>query len=257
MGMAIARRMSQRHRVLLVDRDPARLKSCSESLQQEGAEVQCIPCDITDAKAVQAVGERARVLGPMTTVVNVVGLSPSMADFRTIFAVNLGGATYVADHLVPLLTPGGAAVFISSIAAHRVAPDEATLTLLDQPITAVALAALEEILGDQATPPNAYRLSKHGLNRLCARRAPALGARGIRINSVSPGIIATPMGALEFEKSPGKRALFAQTPLKREGTLTEIADAVDFLVSERAAFISGVDLLVDGGLLAAVRQPAD
>ena len=92
---------------------------------------------------------------------------------------------------------------------------------------------------------------------MCRRRAAAWGARGARIVSLSPGLIATPMGALEFAAQPAKRALLPLTPLQREGTMVEIADAVDFLVSDRASFITGTDLLVDGGIHAALREGGD
>jgi NAD(P)-dependent dehydrogenase (short-subunit alcohol dehydrogenase family) len=90
--------------------------------------------------------------------------------------------------------------------------------------------------------------TKWGILAYARNQAAAWGARGARIVSLSPGLIATTMGALEFEKSPGKRALYEKSPLAREGTMLEIADAVEFLASERASFISGTDLLVDGGL---------
>ena len=93
------------------------------------------------------------------------------------------------------------------------------------------------------------------LIRMCQRRAATWGARGARILSLSPGLIATPMGALEFQNRPQKYTLLATTPIKREGTMLEIADAVEFLLSDRASFISGIDLLVDGGLAAAMRYP--
>lgn len=79
------------------------------------------------------------------------------------------------------------------------------------------------------------------------------GRRGLRINSLSPGLIATPMGALEFERQPMKYGLLAATPITREGTMVEIADGMEFLVSSRASFISGIDLLIDGGVTAALR----
>ena len=99
----------------------------------------------------------------------------------------------------------------------------------------------------------AYQLSKAALVRMCRDRAAAWGARGARIVSLSPGLIATPMGALEFAAQPEKRRLLPLTPLGREGTMVEIADAVEFLLSDRASFITGIDLLVDGGISTVLR----
>jgi NAD(P)-dependent dehydrogenase (short-subunit alcohol dehydrogenase family) len=98
----------------------------------------------------------------------------------------------------------------------------------------------------------AYTLSKYGLISYCRREAAAWGERGARIVSLSPGLIATPQGAREFERSVSKVRLYEQTPLRREGTMLEIADAIEFLASDKASFISGTDLLVDGGLYAAL-----
>jgi NAD(P)-dependent dehydrogenase (short-subunit alcohol dehydrogenase family) len=106
----------------------------------------------------------------------------------------------------------------------------------------------------QATPQLTYPISKSALMAYVRRRAPAWGECGARILSLSPGLIASPQGAREFERSPGKVKLYERTPLQHEGTMLEIADAIEFLASDRASFITGTDLLVDGGLSAALSQ---
>lgn len=120
--------------------------------------------------------------------------------------------------------------------------------MLAQPNAPDLAERLAAVLGDDATSAMAYTHSKHGLLLYARRQAAAWGARGARIVTLSPGLIASPQGALEFAQSEGKRRMFAASPLQREGTMLEIADAVDFLASPRASFISGTDLLVDGGL---------
>ena len=97
-----------------------------------------------------------------------------------------------------------------------------------------------------------YSFAKYGLLLYARRHAAAWGARGARIVSLSPGMIATPMGAREFAANAHKRKMFEASPLKREGTMLEVADAVEFLASDRASFISGTDLLIDGGLTGAL-----
>ena len=114
------------------------------------------------------------------------------------------------------------------------------------PDLAERLAAV--IGAEAATPQMAYVYSKWGILSYARKQAARWGEQGARIVSLSPGLIATSQGALEFEKSAGKRAMYDRTPLLREGTMLEIADAVEFLASARASFISGTDLLVDGGL---------
>ena len=101
-----------------------------------------------------------------------------------------------------------------------------------------------------------YMLSKFALMRMCRQQATAWGRRGARIVSLSPGLIASSQGALEFKNEPRKFDLLERTPLARQGSLLEIADTVDFLVSDRASFITGTDLLVDGGIAAALQPPA-
>jgi NAD(P)-dependent dehydrogenase (short-subunit alcohol dehydrogenase family) len=176
-----------------------------------------------------------------------------MADFDTIMRVNLMGVAHVAEALLPLASNGAAAVLISSLAAHHFTPPAAISILLNDPARSDLVDALRADLGaEKATPEAAYQLSKWGVNSFCRRNVRAWGERGARIVSLSPGLIATPMGALELEARPAKRRLLDQSPLRREGTMLEIADAIEFLVSDKASFISGTDLLVDGGVAAAI-----
>ena len=176
-----------------------------------------------------------------------------MGDWPTIMSVNLVGAALVETALLPHASSGTAAVFISSLAAHIPTPAPDLLALLDKPLAPQLLPALQVRLGEGATPSLAYQHSKFALNRLCARGAGHWGRLGARIVSVSPGLIATPMGALAFLRQPMKYELLEKTPLHRAGTMIEIADAVAFLLSSRALFISGTDLLINGGLAASMR----
>ena len=253
MGMAAARRLSQRRRVLVADLDPARAAEAAETLRAEGGDAQGIACDVTDPAAVEALGEAVDRLGGFQVLAHVAGLSPSMGGFRSIVRVNLTGAALVAETLRPRAARGTAAILISSAAGHLFRIPEGIEPLVRAAYDPQLADKLAAALGDgQATPELAYSLSKAGLIAYCRSQAPAWGERGARIVSLSPGMIATPMGALEFEKSPVKRRLYERTPLQREGTLLEISDALEFLASDRASFITGTDLLVDGGLCAAV-----
>lgn len=255
MGMAAARRLSQRHRVLIADIDQARIEQAAETLRQEGGDAVGIQCDITDAAAVEALCARVDQLGGFKVLAHIAGLSPSMADFQTIMRVNLVGAVTVAEGLRPRATPGTAAVLISSLAGHVSSPPASVQEALRTPLSPNLLQSVVQAIGeDQATPQFAYAASKHALMAYCRRAAPAWGERGGRIVSLSPGLIATPQGAREFEHSRSKRDLYARTPLQREGTMLEIADVIEFLTSDRASFISGTDLLVDGGLFAALSK---
>jgi len=252
LGLAVARRLGERHRLLLADRDPQALERAAEALRTGGHDVSVATCDVTDADAVAALALAAAEQGPVRALAHVVGLSPSMGDWRAIMSVDLVGAARMEQAMLGVAGPGTAAVFISSTAAHGAPPDGAVVDLLDDPLAEDFLERLDTVTPDGFDSRAAYRLAKWGLNRLCRRRVAQWGERGARIVSVSPGLLATPMGALEFRNQPQKWQLLGRTPLAREGTMLEIADAVEFLVSDRATYITGTDLLVDGGTTSAM-----
>jgi NAD(P)-dependent dehydrogenase (short-subunit alcohol dehydrogenase family) len=251
LAMAIARRIGATYRLLLSDLDTAHLDRQVADLRLEGHDVTGIACDVSDPSAVDRLAKQARADGPVRVLVHVVGLSPSMADARTILRVNLIGPTLVADAFLELAQQGTAAVFIASLAGHSGGVSPATAALLEDPYGADWVERVESTIEGGLTPGTAYSVSKFGVIRLCRRRVGDWGGRGARILSLSPGLINSPQGAAGYANHPEKYQLVASTPLGREGTMIEIADAVEFLVSDRASFISGIDLLVDGGLAAA------
>jgi len=254
MGMAIARRLGQSYRLLLVDRDSSALDRHVAALRTDGFDVQPAQCDVTSPDEVATLVSQAAQLGPIKAIANVVGLSPSMADFRAIMAVNLVGAARIAQAFLPHLAPGAAAIFISSVGAHVLSLSPEIQALVDDPLAPDFIDRLEAQVEQPATSNLAYQISKVALNRMCRRDAFEWGKKGARIVSLSPGLIATPMGALEFQNQPMKYDLLAATPLQREGTMLEIANVVEFLASDRASFISGTDILADGGLVGTLQQ---
>jgi NAD(P)-dependent dehydrogenase (short-subunit alcohol dehydrogenase family) len=251
MGLACARRMGQRYALVLADIDFAKASLNAAQLAEEGIAVQEAQCDVTDPASVAALAALIGTGSPLAALVHVVALSPVAGDWRRIMAVNLQGAARMALAMAPL-TQKGAAVFVSSMAGHLAGELTHVHGLLDNPLAPDFLDRLEHALEGEMTPARSYIVSKYGLNRMCRRLAPAWGAAGNRIVSLSPGLIATPMGQREFEAGPQKIALLERTPLGRQGGLPEICDALEFLCSERASFITGTDLLVDGGITAAL-----
>jgi NAD(P)-dependent dehydrogenase (short-subunit alcohol dehydrogenase family) len=252
MGLAVARRLAQRHRVLLADVDGVKAADVALLMRHEGADADAIACDVTDTVSVKQLASSVADRGGFGVLAHVAGLSPSAGDFQRIIRVNLTGPVLVAEALLPYCRQGAAAILVASLAAHTFCGADAVKEALRDAASPALPARLAEHFGtERATPAMAYVVSKYGLLAYVRRKAADWGARGARIVSLSPGMIATPMGAKEFEQSEGKRQLFSRTPLKREGTLHEIADAVEFLASERASFITGTDLLVDGGLAGA------
>lgn len=259
MGVSAARRLGDHYRVLLADIDAARAEERAAVMRDDGYDAQSLRCDITDPVSVDRLAETAAAAGPFRAVAHVAAKSPSMGSWREILTLNLIGAAHVERALLPLAKQGSAVVFVSSVAAYLMPdPGQEVLALLDDPLAPGFLEALEKLVAEQ-TPGMAYSLAKLALIHMCERRASAWGRRGARIVSMSPGMIATPMGALEFAGAArnSKLELLERSPLGREGTMIETADAIDFLVSDRASFITGIDLLVDGGVAAAMRFPQE
>lgn len=252
LGMAVARRLALAYRLLLVDIDGDAAEARAAQMRAEGCDATAIACDTTNAALVAGLAEAVAGHGGFRALVYVAGLSPSAASFPAIVRVNLMGAARVCEALLPLAGQGSAAVLISSLAAHGAPPAPEVVELLKRPSAEDLAERAAAAMGELATPPMAYVISKWGMNLYARREAANWGARGARIVSLSPGLIATPMGALEFEKSAGKRAMYEKSPLRRECTMLEIADVTEFLVSTRASFISGTDILVDGGLAASL-----
>lgn len=205
-----------------------------------------VACDVTDRAAVAALVDQVEALGSLRALAHAAGLSPTMAAPRRIVEVNLVGTVRLLDAFEPLATTGSAAVCFSSSAGYL--PPEflgPELTeLVRDPRDDDFLDRVEAVLTDSGL---AYAWSKKGVQLEAARAAVRWGRRGARVVSLSPGLIDTPMGRQEFANQPMMKPMLDNTPLGRFGTAEEIAAVVAFLLSDDAAFVSGVDLLVDGG----------
>jgi NAD(P)-dependent dehydrogenase (short-subunit alcohol dehydrogenase family) len=209
-----------------------------------------VACDVSDSDAVHALVARVRELGSFRALVHAAGLSPTMADPRRIVDVNLLGTVRLLDGLAPLVAEGSAAVCFASSAAYIpvefLGPE--LMNLVEDPRAAGFLERAAELLNDSGL---AYAWSKRGVQLEAAKAAVAWGRRGGRVVSLSPGLIDTPMGRQEFANQPVMKQMLDITPLGRFGTAAELAAVAAFLVSDAAAFVSGVDVLVDGGQAAA------
>ena len=169
--------------------------------------------------------------------------------------VDLVGTALLVEAVRPLAAEGSAIVCIASMAAQLIAPraDPAIDRIIDDPLSPNLFDDYRAAVGLAADDPGtAYSWAKRGVRRLVEREAASFGARGTRICSVSPGTIDTPMGLQEFERQPGMRELESMAPLGRSGHADEIASVVDFLLSDGASFLTGTDVLVDGGVCAAI-----
>ncbi len=255
MGMACARQLGGKHRLLLADFDAGRLSSATEQLAGEGFDLSSASLDVSYPEAVRDLGKRSESLGELGALVHTAGLSPTMADGARIWSVNLVGSAYLMETFRPLARAGSAAVLVASQAGHffRAGATAALEAVLDDPLAPDLPGRIREIEPGLLEPGGAYGGSKYGVIRMAVRESVAWGAVGGRVISLSPGIIDTSMGQQEYAQQPAMAMMVDKTPLRRMGRADEIASAVTFLCSEAASFVTGTDLLVDGGSTEAVR----
>lgn len=206
-------------------------------------------CDVSDPSAVRTLAARVRELGPFRALAHAAGISPTMGDARRILHVDLVGTQLLLDAFEELVSPGSAAVCFSSSAAYQLGPyitAEQEALLIDPLVPDFVNQAASAVDDDRGF---AYGLAKVGVIRAAGRAAVAWGRRGGRVNSVSPGLIDTPMGRQELKQQPVMQGMRAATPLGRLGEPSEVAAAVAFLLSDAASYVSGIDVLVDGGMV--------
>ena len=250
MGQAVARRLAASSDVLVLsDLRPTDPAGC-----EAAGRVDVVECDVSDVASVRALAAQAARYGQVSRLVHAAGLSPTMADHRRMFEVDLVGSALVVEAFEPHMAAGGAAVLFASMAAHLIgSADSSELDeILADPL---AEGATERFAGSAAVANDsglAYAWAKQGVIRLACRAAPRWGSHGARINSVSPGSIDTPMGRQEMATHPAMHSMLDITPMGRLGRAEDLVAAVEFLLSDSAGYITGTDLLVDGGLVAAV-----
>jgi NAD(P)-dependent dehydrogenase (short-subunit alcohol dehydrogenase family) len=254
MGQAIARRLGGGKTVLLADYNEDTLASVAESMSANGHQVESRSVDVSSPESVRALAEYAASLGTVTQLAHTAGLSPAQASADAILAVDLLGTALVLDEFGEVIAPGGAGVVISSMSGHLVPPLPAEQERALAHTPARQLLELE-FVKKLSHPFAAYPFAKHA-NYLRVRAVSVgWGRRGARINSISPGIISTSMGQQELASSvgDGMRAMIAMSGTGRIGTADDIAAATAFLLGPDATFITGTDLLVDGGVVAAAK----
>jgi NAD(P)-dependent dehydrogenase (short-subunit alcohol dehydrogenase family) len=257
MGLATARILGRSHTVMLADIGQDRLDAARAELDGLGIKAESMHCDVTDRSAVAAVFERAARIGPIAAVVHTAGLSPQMSDARTILTVNALGTVNVTQAVLPHAHAGLRLVNVASMAAHlmpgAILPRRAYPLAETDPDAFVAKVMRRVNLAPKSQRPGmAYPISKNFVVWYAKHMAAAFGARDAGIVSVSPGSIDTDMGRLEADHGAAEMLKFAA--IKRFGTVEEIADVLAFCASENARYLTGTDVLCDGGVVAGVRR---
>jgi NAD(P)-dependent dehydrogenase (short-subunit alcohol dehydrogenase family) len=254
MGSAVAKRLGSGSTVLLADFNSDTLKAAADQMRADGYRVIEHPTDVSDEASVAALADMASGLGRVEVLVHTAGLSPVQASAEAILRVDLLGSALILDAFASAIADGGSGVVIASMAGS-LQPIDPDLEFQLATTPTADLLGLPELTraatGDSAT---AYGLAKRA-NQLRVRAASVIwGRRRARVNSISPGVISTPMGVAELQGPYGDimRTMVAGSATGRLGTPHDIAAAVEFLTGPHSTFITGTDLLVDGGVVAAL-----
>jgi NAD(P)-dependent dehydrogenase (short-subunit alcohol dehydrogenase family) len=256
LGSSVARALGRRHPLVLVDIDARRLGEVVEGLTIEGYSVSGEICDITDQAQTAALGAKMAQGRGVRVLAQVAAVGKSVGSWRKMVEIDFIGAKLVADAVGPHMVRGGAAILISSLASYLPPNKPAIDAALRDPLAPGFYDALAQAIGYEPDAEEAYNYAKLGINRLAEQLAVAWGPRGVRAVSLSPGMIDSPMARAEGDTLPSHdgtnsrktRADKAQEiPLGRQGSILEITNVVDFLASDAASFLNGIDITVDGG----------
>jgi len=265
MGMASARALGMRMPVLIADIDGAKLDDCIARLRHDGYAAQGHQCDITNPEQVNLLGEKLAETPGVQVLSHVAAVGNTPRGWRYVMEVDLIGMHLVARAVEPYFVSGSVAIFISSTGAYFCPKDPRIEELIDDPFQPEFLDKLEAAFGREPHFLDGYYMAKQGMNRLVQRLALEWGPRRIRTASISPGMIDSTMGRTGGSKLPVDSAdtqgewetraekAARDVPLGREGTLLEIGAVIDFLASDGAGFITGIDIPVDGGSTASLR----
>lgn len=253
-GMAIARRMGFCTKIMIGDKNPKNAKAVSKVMNDAGFDTVPIEMDISSRDSILNMIMKAQKYGEISMLVNAAGVSPSQASIEDILKVDLYGTCVLLEEVGKVIKEGGVGVTISSQSGHRM---PALNTEIDEQL---ATAPTEKLLGLEILQPknikdtlHAYQMAKRCNVKRVMAEAIKWGQRGARINSISPGIIVTPLAIDEFNGPRGNfyKNMFEKCPAGRPGTADEVANVAALLMSSEGAFITGADFLIDGGATAA------
>ncbi len=254
MGLEVAKILGKDQKIVLVGRTISKLEGALEELRVLGIDAEAYPADASDRASIHALAQHAASLGTVKTVIHAAGVSPHMADGEKIFTINAVGTVNVDEEFAEVMGPGSVILNVSSMSAYMLPADKVP-TQVYQAVSmgAEALQAagaqMVAAVPDEMRTGMAYTVSKNFVVWYTERMAVKLGKKGIRVVSISPGTFTTPMGELEGEEA-AKFALAGA--LGRTGEPVEIARMMAFMVSDEASYLTGVDVLYDGGSIAAM-----
>lgn len=252
-GLAIVRRIASGKKIIIGDKSMAHTQAAADLLNTTGFDAVAMETDLSSRESILSVIAEAQKYGNIRYLVNAAGVSPSQASVETILKVDLYGTAVLLEEVGKVIAEGGSGVTISSQSGHRMpalTPEEDML---------LATTPTEELLSLELLQPehiqdslHAYQMAKRCNVKRVMAEAVKWGERDARINSISPGIIVTPLAIDEFNGPRGDfyKNMFAKCPAGRPGTADEVAHVAELLLGEKGAFITGSDFLMDGGATA-------
>lgn len=253
-GLAIARRMGHGKKIVVSDKNINNAQTVTKIMAEAGFDAVAVEADISSRKSILNMIAAAQKYGEIAMLINAAGVSPSQASVETILKVDLYGTAVLLEEVGKVIKAGGTGVTISSQSGHRMA------ALGAETDEQLAVTPAEELLQMEVLKPanikdtlHAYQMAKRCNVKRVMAEAIKWGVKGARINSISPGIIVTPLALDEFNGPRGEfyKNMFAKCPAGRPGTADEVANVAELLLSQQGAFITGADFLIDGGATAA------
>ena len=252
-GMAIARRMGYGMKIIIGDIKIENAEKISKIMKNAGYDAEAAEMDLSDRNSIKSFIAKGQNYGDIKMLVNAAGVSPSQASIQTILKVDLYGTAVLLEEVGKVICSGGVGITISSQSGKRMPQ------LTAQEDAMLACTPTEELLSLKLLQPenikdtlHAYQIAKRCNEKRVMAEAVKWGNRGARINSISPGIIVTPLAIDEFNGPRGDfyKNMFAKCPARRPGTADEVANVAELLMSDKGAFITGTDFMCDGGATA-------
>lgn len=252
-GMAIARRMGTGKKIVIGDKKKENAEAIAKVMNNAGFDALPMEMDLSSRESILGMIAEAQKYGDISMLINAAGVSPSQAPVETILKVDLYGTAVLLEEVGKVIKEGGTGVTISSQSGYRMP------ALTPEVDAQLAVTPAAELLKLEVLHPgnikdalHAYQMAKRCNVKRVMAEAVKWGRKGARINSISPGIIVTPLALDEFNGPRGDfyKNMFAKCPAGRPGTADEVANVAELLMSEKGAFITGADFLIDGGATA-------
>jgi NAD(P)-dependent dehydrogenase (short-subunit alcohol dehydrogenase family) len=257
MGLATAKMLGKENYILIAGRNRNKLEKAIEELRDENIEAEFLVCDISNRDSVNSLAKRAREIGVIHSVIHAAGLSPNMGEARVIMEANALGTININEAFFEVMESGSCIIDVSSMSGYLVPgllmpKGKYKFSRTDKDLFIRKMMARVNLFPKRLRSSLAYAFSKNFVTWYAKTDAMKFGTKGIRVLSVSPGSFETPMGELEKD-SMEKYTM--HSAIKRPGRVEEIANLFAFCVSVKASYLTGIDILCDGGCISSGVNP--